>query len=167
MSPSTGPTAPSALRQLGLLARLWWLHMRRRAMRLGDAPRQSGAPMFLVLNLFVAAYMATLVGSAVARSCKHDSNGILGHLLGIWALALGSGIAKGASTLQVRGTRNDSFLEPLPLKLAARLGLQLADSFFLVPMVLAVPLAALSMRGPLGGGAIVPSLQAIAAFVAL
>ncbi len=163
-------TGPRSLPQLALLLGLWWRHMRRRAARLGEAPKQSGAPTFLLLNLMVAGYMATLVWGAVARTVGKDRALVGWHLLGVLVIGLGSGISKGAGGLRLRGTRNDAFLEPLPLTLLARLGLQLADTIFILPLVVTVPVAAaiaLSRSGlaVVGPGALALLLFATTYFV--
>lgn len=153
-----------SLRQAWLLLGLWWRHMRRRAARLGDAPKQSGAPTFLLLNLLVSSYMAALVWGSVARSAKKDPALFAWHMAGILLVALGTGLSKGAQSLQLRGTRNDAFLQPLPLHLLARLGLQIADSVFVVPLAIVVPLAA---QHALGRPLLVPALLGPLAYVAL
>ncbi len=133
---------PRAARQVTLLLSLWWTHMRRRARRVGDAPKRSGAPTFLLISSLSSAYMVVLGWRTVARSVADDPALFAWHGLGALCLALGSGISKGSGALKVRGARDDDFLEPLPLTTAARVALQLADSTFLLPLMLAIPLAA-------------------------
>jgi membrane protease YdiL (CAAX protease family) len=157
---------PSASQQLGLLLGLWWRHMRRRALRVGDAPKLSGVPTSLLLNLLSMFYLAPVAWRAVAHSMRHDPAFFAWHLAGVLMLALGTGTSKAATALQVRGTRNDAFLEPLPLMTLARLGLQLADGFFLVPLALVVPLAGAAAHRTLGWGSTSGALLGLFAYVA-
>lgn len=160
-------TGPRSLPQLALLLGLWWRHMRRRAARLGEAPKQSGAPTFLLLNLMVAGYMATLVWAAVVRTVGKDHALVGWHLLGVLVIGLGSGISKGAGGVRLRGTRNDAFLEPLPLTLLARLGLQLADTIFILPLVVTVPVAAAIALGLSGLAVVGPGALALLLFATM
>ncbi len=141
---------PKAIRQLGLLLGLWWRHVRRRPMRLGDAPKQSGVPTFLLFNLLSLAYSLPLVFRGVAQDVEHHPSFLAWHLLGSGALALGNGISKGAATLQLRGGRSDEFLAALPLSLQARLGLQLADGYFMWLIALVVAAAGAATTGLVG-----------------
>ena len=55
-------------KQLPLLWSLWWRHVRRRAARVGEAPKLSGMPTFLLINLLSVGYLAPLVWRAVTTS---------------------------------------------------------------------------------------------------
>ncbi len=144
MTEAPGPAVrpPTASRQLGFLLSVWWKHMRRRARRVGDAPKRAGAPTLLLLNLLSTAYMVSFVWRSVTRSVEHEPGFFAWHMLAVLSIALGTGVSKGAGALQLRGMRNDAFLEPLPLAPLARIALQLADSFFVIPFAIAVPIAA-------------------------
>ena len=137
--PSLTFQALSSRRQLALLFGLWWRHMRRRPTRLGEAPRLSGTPTFLLLNLLTIGYMAPLVWRNVAASMERNHAAFAWHVLGIVLIGLGSGAQKAAAALQVRGMRNDGFLDALPLTTLARLGLQLADGSFVVLLTPVIP----------------------------
>src|SRR5688572_19044374 len=100
---------PSGLRQLRVLHRLWWHHMRRRALRVGVAPSRSGTPTFLLLNLFLTAYMALIAARVVFRSVGDEPAAFAWHILGVLLIGFGSGMTQGAARLQLRGTRNDTF----------------------------------------------------------
>lgn len=158
--------ALSSRRQLALLLALWWRHMRRRPTRLGDAPRLSGTPTFLLLNLLTIGYMAPLVWRNVAASMERNHAAFAWHILGIVLIGFGSGAQKAASALQVRGMRNDAFLDPLPLTTLARLGLQLADGSFVVLLTPVIPLAGLAAHGRLdASSAPAPALLGVVAYV--
>ena len=140
--------------------------MRRRARRPGETPKVSGVPTFLLLNLVSIAYMGPLVWRAVTQSMESDPRFFAFHMLGVLVAALGSGASAAAGALQVRGARSDAFLEPLPLNTFARLGLQLADAFAVIPLALVVPVAGLSARHVLGWDAPVCALLGLLAYVA-
>jgi membrane protease YdiL (CAAX protease family) len=116
----------------------------------GDAPKLSGLPAVLLINLLSAGYFAPMAFRAVRESVKADAAYFAWHVLGIVLAALGSGAARGATTLQIRGGRNDGFLQPLPLLLPPRLGLSLLDGFLAMLVALLIPVAGLSAAGPLG-----------------
>jgi membrane protease YdiL (CAAX protease family) len=156
----------SSRHQLALLLGLWWRHMRRRPTRLGDAPRLSGTPTFLLLNLLTIGYMAPLVWRNVAASMERNRAAFAWHVLGIVLIGLGSGAQKAAAALQVRGMRNDAFLDALPLTTLARLGLQLADGSFVVLLTPVIPLAGLQVQGQLGmASAFAAGLLSVLAYV--
>lgn len=155
-----------APRQLGLLLSLWWRHMRRRATRMGEAPKLSGAPTFLLINLLSLAYLVPLVWRTVTLGMGSDEGFFAWHQLAALSIAFGAGLSKGAATLQLRGMRNDAFLEPLPLTPSARLGLQLADGFFVLPLAFVVPLAATAAHGTFGWASVLPALLGLLAYVA-
>ncbi len=140
--------------------------MRRRPVRLGQAPKLSGVPTFLIIQLLSATYLALFTWQSVARDAKRDPATLDWHMLGVLVVGFGVGMTKGASKLQLRGMRDDSFLEALPLSTPARLGLQLADGLTIIPCVLSVPLAALAASHRLGLGSLLPALLALSAFVA-
>jgi membrane protease YdiL (CAAX protease family) len=148
----------SARKQFWLLGKLWWLQLRRRPMRLGESPRMSGTPTFLLLSLFVDACLAFVLWQTVARNVRHDARLFAWQILPVLLFGLGHGIATGAVRLQVRGTRNDAFLEPLPLATLARLGRQFGDAIGVIPLSLVVPLAALSVRHAGAFSRIAPAL---------
>jgi membrane protease YdiL (CAAX protease family) len=140
--------------------------MRRRPTRYGSAPKVSGMPTFVVLNVLSVVYLALLVWSAVARDAKQTSATFLVHMFGVLGLGAAAGMLRGAVRLKVRGMRDDTFLEPLPLRLPARLGLQLIDSYMFVPFAAIVPLAAMIARGAFGASTLLASLLGLLAFVA-
>ena len=123
---------------------LWWRQMRRSSARVGAAPKQTGVPSALLINAFGSGYVGLLVWRSVSVAIEMDVSLYLWQLLGMWLLALGMGVSKGATKLQLRGTRNDTFLEPLPLTTSARLGLQFIDAVGFLPLAVIVPLAAAS-----------------------
>jgi uncharacterized protein len=155
-----------APQQLALLVGLWWRHMRRRPTRLGESPKLSGAPFFLLMTLFSSGYMAVFVWQNVVRNVRSDRGLFTWHVLGMCVLGFAMGVTKGAVRLQVRGMRDDSFLDPLPLQVFARLGLHLADTLtFAMPLALVVPLAALHARGALSRWAVLPALLSVIVFI--
>jgi membrane protease YdiL (CAAX protease family) len=158
--------APSAWRQLWLLTSLWWRHMRRRPVRLGDAPRVSGVPTALLLNLLSTCYFALIAWQSVVRDVGLERATFVAHLSAVLMLGLSAGALRGAGRLQVRGMRDDRFLEALPLRSAARAGLQLIDAYWYMPLALVVPLAAAFARGAFGASALGAALLGWLAFVA-
>jgi membrane protease YdiL (CAAX protease family) len=161
------PSEPRALSQLALLFGLWWRHMRRRASRLGDTPKLSGVPTSLLLNVLTTCYLTIPVWQSVTRSVALDPGLFTWHMLGATTCAFGIGVSKGSGRLQLRGLRNDAFLEPLPLATLARLGLQFADGFLLMPLALTVPLAAAHEYGASGAAAWLGMLLGSVSFVTL
>jgi membrane protease YdiL (CAAX protease family) len=135
---------PSVRRQLVLLLALYWKHMRRRPARLGAAPKLSGVPTFLLLNLMSLAYLAPMVWRTVAKDVERAPGSFAWHALGIVLLGLGSGTTAGAAAFQVQGVRSDAFLDSLPVSPAARLALQLADGALIVSFTSVIGLAGLS-----------------------
>lgn len=155
---SQAAASPSTRRQVALLLGLWWRHMRRRAVRVGEAPKIAGVPGFLLINLISIGYLAPLSWRAVTGDMTSGESYFALHMLGMLLIAFGSGAAKGAAALQLRGMRNDAFLEPLPLRTLATLALQLGDAFPMLVLALTVPLAGSYFAGSLGWRAIVPAL---------
>ncbi|HET6335583.1 MAG TPA: type II CAAX endopeptidase family protein [Polyangiales bacterium] len=161
----TSRRTPNGLRQFRILIRLWWLQMRRRPMRVGEAPKISGAPTFLLISVLSAGYLAMIAWQSVARNVKEDPGRFTWHMLGVLLLGFATGLSRGAGKLQVRGTRNDAFLETLPLRTLARLGLQFIDTFTFIPLTLTGVLAAMSVHGTLGSTSIVAALLGTVAFM--
>lgn len=165
---SAGPEAaqrtPAGFRQLRILLRLWWLQVRRRPLRVGEAPKLSGAPTFLLISLLSAGYLAMITWQSVARNVKEDPGRFTWHILGVLVLGFGTGVARSAGRLQVRGTRNDAFLDALPLRSFARLGLQFIDTFTFIPLTLTGVLAASDVRGTLSGASVFGALLGTFAF---
>lgn len=157
--------APRAGRQIVLLLGLWWRHMRRRAVRIGEAPKLSGVPGFLLINVISVGYMAPAIWRAVSGSMAAHEGFFAWHMLGVLLVAFGGGATKAAGALQLRGMRNDGFLEALPLMPVATLSLQLIDGVVLILLALVVPLAALHTHGPLGISSILPTLLGAFAYV--
>lgn len=147
---STGPRSAGVLRQSLLLARVWWLSVRRRPRRLGEAPKQKGVPTFLVINLLSIGCIAPLAYATVAASTRASFGYFAWHALGIPLAGLGSGLSQPRSLFQVRGARDDTFLESLPLHSLSRLTLLVADGYVALIMVLAVPLAGVTASGASG-----------------
>jgi membrane protease YdiL (CAAX protease family) len=141
------PASLSAHRQSRLLFSLWWRHLRRRAIRVGDAPKLSGVPGFLLMGLISVGYLSPFTWSSVARDVDREPAFFAWHMLAMLASMAGAGVMKATSALQIRGTRNDAFLEALPLSSAALLALHVGDSYLLVLLALVVPLAALQVLG--------------------
>ena len=163
-----GASALHSRRQLLLLLGLWWRHCSACGGGTCASPRLSGAPTYLLLNLLTIGYMAPLVWRNVATSMERNVAAFGWHALGVALIAFGSGAGKAASAFQVRGMRNDGFLDPLPLTTLARLGLELADGFFVVLLMPVVPLASLSALGQLTATrALAPALLGLVAYVAL
>lgn len=131
-----------ALRQIALLLGLWWRHMRRRAARVGEAPKTTGVPGFLLINLISIGYLTPLIWRTVLRDMEQVEGSFAWHLLGMLTFAFGNGATKAAGNLQVRGARNDAFLEPLPLRPLATLVMQLADG--LIGLLVLAPVIALA-----------------------
>jgi membrane protease YdiL (CAAX protease family) len=156
--------APSGLRQLRFLIKLWWLQMRRRAVRVGEAPKLSGAPTFLLLTLFGAAYLAMVTWQSVARNVQQHVGNFTWHMLGVLLLGFGTGMSKRFGRLQLRGTRSDTFLDALPLRTLALVGLPFADTATFVPLTMAGVLAAISVHGSFGLSAIIAALLGFFAF---
>jgi membrane protease YdiL (CAAX protease family) len=163
---AAAPPAPSALRQFKLMIGLWWLFVRRRPTRIGDAPKLSGPPVFLLIGLVSTGYMALLAWLTVLRNVRRDAGLFTWHMLGVLVLGLAAGISAGARRLQLRGTRDDAFLEGLPLTTPARLGLQFSDALPFAALALVVPLAALHALGSLTPWAVSPATASLLAFVA-
>jgi membrane protease YdiL (CAAX protease family) len=136
--------------QLSILLGLWWRHMRRRPRRLGDLPKESGAPTFLLINLLSLGYLVPLAFASIKASIAADVGNFAGHALGVVAVALGAGLSSRGLTLQGRA-RDDLFLETLPLSLSARLGLTLLDGYLAIVFAFIVPLAGLVALGDRGG----------------
>lgn len=164
MTEVTEPT-PSGLRQFRILIGLWWLQLRRRPMRVGEAPKLSGAPTFLLISVLSAGYLALITWQSVARNVKQDPGRFTWHILGVLLLGFATGLSRGAGKLQVRGTRNDAFLDTLPLRTLARLGLVFVDTFTFIPLTLTGALAALSVHGSLSLSSIIPALLGTFAFM--
>jgi membrane protease YdiL (CAAX protease family) len=164
MTEVRGPT-PSGLRQFRILIGLWWLQLRRRPMRVGEAPRLSGAPTFLLISVLSAGYLALITWQSVARNVQQDPGRFTWHMVGVLLLGFASGLSRGAGKLQVRGTRNDAYLDTLPLRTLARLGLVFVDTFTFIPLTLTGALAAISLRGPLTVASIIPALLGTFAFM--
>jgi len=140
---------------------LWWRQMRRSSVRVGASPKLGGVPTALLINAFGSAYVGLLVWRSVSTGVDHDIGVYTWQLAGMLFLALGVGVSKGATKLSLRGTRNDSFLEPLPLTSLARLGLQFMDALGFLPLSVVVPLAAASP-----GARFWPVLFGVTGFVA-
>jgi membrane protease YdiL (CAAX protease family) len=130
--------------QLTLLIGLWWRHMRRRPRRLGDLPKQSGVPTFLLINLLSLGYLTPLAFSTIKSAVDFDLASFAWHALGLATTGIGTGCASHAAVLQPRGGRNDLFLEALPISPTARLGLSLMDGYLALLFALIVPLAGAS-----------------------
>lgn len=146
LEPGSRAQGPRALTQLQLMLALWWRQMRRSSARVGAAPKQTGVPSALLINAFGSGYVGLLVWRSVHVAAAQDVGLFTWEMLGMWLLALGVGLSKGSSKLQLRGTRNDAFLEPLPLTTAARLGLQFMDALGFLPLAVIVPLSAASAQ---------------------
>jgi membrane protease YdiL (CAAX protease family) len=142
---ASGPRV-SARTQLALMIGLWWRQMRRSSARVGAAPKQTGVPSALLINAFGSGYVGLLVWRSVHEAVAKDVGLYTWQLTGMFLLGLGVGVSKGSTKLQLRGTRNDTFLEPLPLTTSARLGLQFMDALGFLPLAVIVPLAAGSAR---------------------
>jgi membrane protease YdiL (CAAX protease family) len=162
---TAAPRTPSGLRQFRILLRLWWLQMRRRPLRVGEAPKLSGAPTFLLISVLSAGYLAMIAWQSVARNVNEDPGRFTWHMLGVLLLGFATGVARGSSKLQVRGNRNDAFLDTLPLRTLARLGLQFVDTFTFIPLTFTGVLSAMSQRGTLGGASIPAALLGTTAFM--
>ncbi len=166
MSDATlGPRAPSSLQQFRLLVRLWWLHIRRRPMRVGEAPKVSGVPGFLLISALSTAYMAMIGWQTVVRNVSIDPGRFTWHAFGVMLLGFAIGLSKGMGRLKVGGSRNDAFLDALPLRTFARLGLRLADTITLLPLAIIGPIAAISTLEGFGPSAVLPALLGFVAFV--
>lgn len=144
----------SGVRQLALLLGLWWRHMRRRPRRLGDLPKQSGVPTFLLINLLSLGYMTPLAFSSIKSSVKFDLACFAWHALGIAFTGLGAGLSPSAVAMHGRTGRNDLFLEAMPLALFARVGLSLLDGYMGLLLAFVVPLAGTSAAGVSGAHAV-------------
>jgi membrane protease YdiL (CAAX protease family) len=156
--------APGGLRQLRILLRIWWLQMRRRPMRVGEAPRLSGAPTFLLISLLTSFYIAMITWQNVAHNVKLDPGLFTVHALAILVVGFASALSKGAGRVQLRGTRNDAFLDHLPIRPLAQLGLQFTDMFTLLPLTACGVLASISVKRSLGVADLVPALLATFGF---
>jgi membrane protease YdiL (CAAX protease family) len=140
----------SGTRQLALLLRLWWRHMRRRPRRLGDLPKQSGVPTFLLINLLSLGYLTPLAFSSIKSSVKFDLACFTWHALGVALAGFGAGLSPSAVAMHARAGRNDLFLEAMPISLLARVGLSLVDGYMGLLLACVVPLAGSSAAGASG-----------------
>jgi membrane protease YdiL (CAAX protease family) len=141
-------THAGALRQARLLGVLWWRHLRRSPRRVGESPRLSGTPAPLVFALSAGLYFGLSVWHQAERDVSRLSLGILAwRMLGVLLTAFGWGLSKGAVQLRRRGVRDDAFLDALPLTALARLSLTMIEPLLMLPVPLALPLAAASARG--------------------
>lgn len=156
--------APRGLRQLGILLRIWWLLMRRRPLRVGEAPKLSGAPSFLLVSLLTSLYLALMAWRNVAHKYEGDSGRFTWHALALMLVGFASALGKGPGRLSLSGSRSDVFLDHLPIRPLAQLGLQFTDMFMLVPLTLSGVLGAISAQRQLDLSAIAPALLATLGF---
>ncbi|HKU42909.1 MAG TPA: CPBP family intramembrane glutamic endopeptidase [Polyangiales bacterium] len=159
------PRAPGALRQFRSLCGLWWRHLRRRPLRAGEAPKVSGTPALLLIGALTSGYITVILWQNVVRHVRVERANFAWHAAGILLFGFGTGLIKGSVRLHVRGTRNDVFLEPLPLRPLARLGLRLIDSIALLPISMVGALAAHWVLGTLGAASVFAALLGAVAFV--
>jgi membrane protease YdiL (CAAX protease family) len=157
--------APSGARQFWTLARLWWLYIRRRPTRSGETPRLSGVPTFLLISAIGTGYMMLITWQTVARNVERHPGTFVWYAFGVMLLGFSQGLAKAGGKSQLAGTRDDAFLEALPLRTLARLGLRLTDTITLLPLALVGPMAAVATRESLGGSWILPALLGGACFL--
>jgi membrane protease YdiL (CAAX protease family) len=160
------PGALSTRRQTALLLVLWWRQMRRRATRIGAAPKVSGVPSFLLLNLIGIGYLMPIAWRAVLRDMDEHEASFAWHIIAMLMFAFGTGATKAAGGFQLRGSRNDAFLEPIPLNPLAALALQLSDGLGMILITLVIALAGARGVGSLGVHAILPTLLGGLAYVA-
>jgi membrane protease YdiL (CAAX protease family) len=153
------------LTQLGLLLGLWWRRLRRRPLQVGAAPRPGGTPTYLLLNLLVLGNLLPSLFLRVRADVTESAGFFAFHLLGVVALAFGTGLNQGAGVSFDGAQRGDALAQVLPLSLFARLGAQLAASYQVLLFTLAVPLAAASAAGLSFARSALALLLGLAAFV--
>ena len=156
----------SALVQLRLLVRLWWLRQRRRARRATDAPQLARFPVFLLILLVAALSLTQTVWGYTSRDVERAPESFGLHLLGALAVGLGWGMFKAAAVAGNK-SRGDDMLAVLPLKLGPRFALQVVDTLWVLPAVLAIPAGAISALGDFELASLGPLCLSIAAFLTM
>lgn len=141
------PREASAVSQLRLLIRLWWLRHRRRARRANDLPQLSRVPIFLLILALAALNLTHMVWGYTSRDVERSAASFGLHMLGALAVGLGWGMLKATATTVGNKSRGDDLLATLPFKLGPRLGFQLVDTLWLLPAVLAIPAGAIMAQG--------------------
>jgi membrane protease YdiL (CAAX protease family) len=151
---------------LGLLLGLWWRQVRRRPMRMGDAPKRRGTPTFLIINLLVLGNLLPRVFFNVRSDVQADAGFLALHVLGLIAIAAGCGLSSGAEGVRVGAQqRGDELLRTLPLSLFARMGAQIMASYFLFLVAMMVPIACGVALGRPVTGCVASLLLGFVAFI--